>query len=127
MSQKSRGRRAGRLSIESNSDSSFSAGGHRTDRKERQLCRQVQEAVAEALASFDDDVLNQSWVAGVEPAPDTSRLLVIVEIARGTAPDLALARLTRASGNLRTEVAQAITRKRAPVLIFQVLAREETE
>ena len=37
------------------------------ERKERQLCRQVQEAVSEALAGIEDDVVLEVWVSAVEP------------------------------------------------------------
>ena len=52
--------------------------GRRGDRKERQLCRQVREAVGEALSTLDDDILLDVWVCDVTPAPDTSRLAVLV-------------------------------------------------
>lgn len=127
MSQKSRGRREARLSFAVDADSLFSESGHKNERKERQLCRQVQEAVAEALASFDDETLNESWVAGVEPAPDASRLLVLVQIPRGASADVAREHLARATGSIRSEVAHAITRKRVPVLVFQVFSAEDQE
>lgn len=93
-------------------------------RKERQLCRQVQEAVSDALAALRDDVLQGVWVMGVEPAPDASRLAVVVQVRPGTPPELAAARLEKVAGYVRSEVAGAITRKRAPTLAFQVLPPE---
>jgi ribosome-binding factor A len=62
-------------------------------------------------------------VVSVTPAPDASRLLVTVEPvppAGAADPGLVLARLGRASGWLRSEVAAAVTRKRAPVLTFRL-------
>ena len=103
-----------------------SESGRRADRKERQLCRQVQEAVGEALSTLDDDVLSAVWVAGVEPAPDASRLAVLVRAPRDADPELVKAMLARVGGYLRTEVAHAITRKRAPTLTFEVLPPEVT-
>lgn len=99
--------------------------GH-ADRKERQLCRQVQEAIGEALSTLDDDVLSDVWVCSVEPAPDASRLAVLVRGPRGAEPASVKERLERVGGYLRTEVAQAITRKRVPVLTFEVLPPEIT-
>jgi ribosome-binding factor A len=98
--------------------------GRRGDRKERQLCRQVREAVGEALSTLDDDVLIDVWVCDVTPAPDASRLAVLVRGPRDKPPELVKERLERVSGYLRTEVAQAITRKRAPTLTFEILPPE---
>lgn len=93
----------------------------RVERKERQLCRQAREALSEALATLDDGVLMDVWVAAVEPAPDGSRLAVIVQAPRDAPLDEVRARLDRVAGYLRAEVAGAIHRKRAPTLVFQVL------
>ena len=98
--------------------------GRRTDRKERQLCRQVQEALGEALSSLDDSVLTDVWIDGVEPAPDASRLAVLLRVSRDVDPERVKERLGRVSGYLRTEVAQAISRKRVPTLVFEVLPPE---
>lgn len=97
----------------------------KAQRKERQLCRQVQEAVSDALAALNDDVLQDVWVMEVEPAPDAGRLAVIVESRPGTPPDVVAARLEKVAGYVRAEVAAAITRKRAPTLAFQVLPPAE--
>lgn len=97
---------------------------HRGDRKERQLCRQVREAIGEALSSLDDDVLMDVWVCDVTPAPDASRLAVLVRGPRDRPPEQVKERLERVSGYLRTEVAAAITRKRTPTLTFEILPPE---
>ncbi len=56
----------------------------------------------------------------VTPHPDASRLRVVVTGQNEVVaePDVALTRLRRASGWLRTEVAEAIHRKRVPELVF---------
>lgn len=93
------------------------------NRKVHQLCRQVAEALAYALDSTGDDVLRCLQVAAVEPAPDAARLLVTVQpFLRESAltPALILEHLGRLAGRLRCEVAAAITRKRAPELVFRV-------
>jgi ribosome-binding factor A len=106
-------------------DSFFGAAGDRKlERKERQLCRQVQEAVSEALAAIEDDVLLDVWVTNVEPAPDAGRLAVIVQAGRGASPDEVFARLEKVAGHLRAEVAGAISRKRVPTLTYRVLPPE---
>lgn len=102
--------------------------GPRTDRrKARQLCSQVAEALALLLAAEPDDSLRNLDVAAVEPMPDTNQLLVTVRALPGAAPTdpaAILSALARASGRLRTEVASAITRRRAPRLIYRVMTDE---
>ena len=93
--------------------------------KARQLCRQVAEVLDSLLAGHSgDDHLRDLAVVAVEPAPDSSRLLVTVTPRPSTLPtDPApiLASLDRASGWLRAEVASAITRKRAPLLAYRIV------
>lgn len=94
---------------------------NKPDHKTLQLCRQAQRALSLALAGeCDDDVLRSLYVASVVPAPDASRLLICVVLPRGSDAPIAevLSRLARASGLLRTAVARAVTRKRAPELTF---------
>lgn len=95
-------------------------------RKARQLSRQVAETLDAVLAGdTGDEVLRALRVVSATPAPDASRLLVTVAPrppADRLDPAEVLARLARASGWLRTEVAAAITRKRAPALSFRLAA-----
>lgn len=117
-----RDRTRGREADPGMADDSFSGSmASRLARKERQLCRQAREALGEALATLDDGVLMDVWVAAVEPAPDGSRLAVIVQAPRDAALEDVRERLDRVAGYLRAEVAGAIHRKRAPTLVFQVL------
>jgi ribosome-binding factor A len=95
------------------------------DRKLRQLCSQVAETLSLVLSGeCADEVLHSLQVVAVEPAPDASQLLVTVctSLPEDTidASD-AMARLTGSMAKLRCEVAAAITRKRAPKLVFRVL------
>jgi ribosome-binding factor A len=103
--------------------------GTELDRKALQLCHQVAETLEEVLAECGDSVLQGLRVLDVEPAPDASRLLVTVApegAADGFArPATVQDHLSRASGHLRSEVAGAITRKRAPVLVYRVAASDE--
>jgi len=120
-----RDRSRGRGGSALDADSLFGAAGDgKLERKERQLCRQVQEAVSEALAGVEDDVLLDVWVAAVEPAPDAGRLAVIVQAPRGVSLEEVRTRLERVAGYLRREVAGAISRKRVPTLTFRVLPPE---
>lgn len=98
------------------------------DRKVWQLCHQVAETLEEVLAECGDTVLQGLRVMEVEPAPDSSRMLVTVAVEdegpSGTDLDLRRVHehLARAAGHLRSEVATAITRKRTPVLIYRIAA-----
>ena len=96
----------------------------RARQKTAQLCRQVYRTLVGALADADEDVLLDVNVESVEPCPDATRLLVVVYQRRDTRPDRTNEverALERASGRLRAEVARAITRKRAPELVFRLL------
>lgn len=94
--------------------------GASEDHKAMQLCRQVAVTLNEVFAECGDPLLQGLRVLSVEPAPDLSRLRVMLAADGGLAadPPLLESHLTRASGHLRGEVAQAITRKRAPSLAF---------
>jgi ribosome-binding factor A len=89
------------------------------------LCRQAQRALSLALAGeCRDEVLSSVYIEAVVPAPDATRLLVrLVVPARANAsiPEV-IERIERVRGLLRAEVAQAITRKRAPELTFLPVA-----
>lgn len=91
------------------------------DHKTLRLCRQVLEALQIALAGeCGDEVLQQLFVASVDPAADPSKLAVTVELPADVSPVDAFARLEKARGLLRTLVAQAISRKKVPDLVFRV-------
>ena len=88
-------------------------------RKTQQFCRQVQRALNLALADasvagigcdlFADEVL---------PGPDCGHLLVHVVVQDGYSIADAMSALRRDASRLRSEVAMAIARKRAPELLF---------
>ncbi len=93
-------------------------------RKALQLCRQVERALGAIFACSHDAQLQSVQVVSVEPAPHSGRLRVTVV---GTSPADATDRhnleacLDRASGWIRTEVAFAVHRRKAPELYFVVL------
>ena len=115
-------RRGGRRSSDS---SSFPINQASNERKVRQLCRQVHQRVDLVLAGeLDDPTLDGLWVVEVQPEPGGAALLITV-----AAPDDAELEPIRASldalrGRLRSEVAAAITRKRAPHLRFAVIPQQ---
>ena len=98
--------------------------------KTEQLCRQVQRALSLALAGeCDDDVLRELSVEFVT-AGASSQLIVHIAIPWRqppiSLPDV-IQRLARVSGLLRRSVAQAITRKRVPELLFLPVAPAKPE
>lgn len=107
----------------SSGSASFGSPSH--DRKDLQLCRQVAETMSLVLGDCGDDCLRDLHVVRVVPAPDASQLLVIVGSPPGetpAAPREVLERLAARAPGFRAEVAHAITRKRAPSLMFEYLA-----
>jgi len=101
------------------------SGGAPRWRKTRQLCRQVEQTLCLVLTGeCPDEVLQSLLVESVVPAPNASQLLVTVRQAAGDEPATTLEileRLAAVEGQLRFAVATAVTRKRAPKLLFQVL------
>jgi ribosome-binding factor A len=95
-------------------------------RKTLQLCKQVERALSLVLAGeADDRALQDLQVLSVEPAPNASRLLVTVCPSPSAEPIRPLdivARLSRASGKLRSEIAASIHRKKTPELAFRVFS-----
>ena len=95
------------------------SSGRQAERKARQFCRQVQRALNLALADrHSDDGLNDLFVEDVSPAPDCGQLLVHVVIPADRSINEVLSALRQDMPRLRSEVAMAITRKRAPELSF---------
>jgi ribosome-binding factor A len=105
----------------------FKLRSHRDkpDRKAQQLCRQVAETIDQVLAGeLGDAALNGLRVASAIPAPDASRLLVTVVVIGHDAPfDRAVIeqKLAAVTGLLRSAVAAAITRRKAPNLSFVII------
>lgn len=99
----------------------------KTDRKLQQLCRQVERALSYVVpGELADPMLADLSVASVRPGPDASRLMVAFRSNRPIADaPLILERLERVRGKLRSDVAAAVTRKRAPELAFHLLFAEE--
>lgn len=95
--------------------------GHR-GHKDRQLCRQVADAVAWYLADTDDPLLSDLLVIQVDPAPSAARVLVTLAAARGEVdPVEVMVHLREASEEMREEVAAEVHRRHAPELSFRVL------
>lgn len=86
-------------------------------RKTRQYCCQVQRALNLALSELCMDGVD-IFVEEVTPAPDCGHLLAHVVLSNSDAVAETMSALRRETPRLRTEVAQAIARKRAPELAF---------
>jgi ribosome-binding factor A len=100
-------------------DSSRPSSQRHAQHKARQFCRQVQRALNLALADSNaGDGAGGVFVDDVIPAPDCGRLLVQVFIPGDRPVAEAIAALRRETPRLRSEVAMATTRKRAPELCF---------
>ena len=94
------------------------------NRKALQLCAQVARALASVFAACGDEVLRNLLVESVTPAPNASRLLVRATSSVVVEPGVILARLQHAHGMLRSEVASAVNRRRAPDLVFHLVDAE---
>lgn len=96
------------------------------DSKALRLCKQVADTLSLVLAGeIADELLQSLEVFSVQPAPSTKRLLVVVrplsDIRDKTTPDEIVQKLTSVSGVLRSEVAAAISRRKMPSLVFEVV------
>ncbi|NVB43234.1 hypothetical protein G6O69_35750 [Pseudenhygromyxa sp. WMMC2535] len=117
----SRNHRRGDRRSSASSSSTFNSSAA-TERKIRQLCRQVHERVDLVLAGeLDDPILDGLWVAEVEPEPGSTAILVTLIVPNDADIAEVRAHLDAVHGHLRSEVAAAIHRKRTPHLRFALL------
>jgi ribosome-binding factor A len=91
------------------------------DRKLGPLCREVFRVLSQALPDPEDPLLGGVAVVDVQPAPDASRLMVLLQLEPGADPQAVRAQLIERRGQLRAEIAAAVQRKRTPELVFQLL------
>ncbi len=99
-------------------------------RKAQQLCHQVADTLSLVLSGEFGEELRDLRVVAVTPAPDATQLLVLVAPAIADSnvdPDAVIAKLAAVAGILRSEVVMAITRRRAPKLLFQFVAGQSPE
>ncbi|HWY86886.1 MAG TPA: ribosome-binding factor A [Gemmataceae bacterium] len=108
-----------------------SSGRKTTNRKALQLCGAIARTLSQVLAwESSDDLLRTAVVQSVEPAPDSTRVLVTVAMPAtedGVNAKQLSERLNRSRGRLRAEVGAAIHRKRVPEVVFQVVAKGEVD
>jgi len=91
---------------------------NKRDRKLDQLCKQVEQILQ--LVFPATNVPGDTCVASVEPAPNAGRLRVTVAVQSGCHLSQVREALDRCKGYLRTEVAESISRRRAPELVFTI-------
>jgi ribosome-binding factor A len=100
------------------------------NKKAKQLCRQALETLEMVLSDCDEELMQSLVVAGVDPAPDSSRLLVTVGV--DLEPDefdqsLILSILQNQTPRLRAELARSISRKRVPNLSYRIFSKAQLE
>ena len=91
--------------------------------KSLQLFRQVEQCLSICFASFEEEELQKLSVCSVQPAGGNSALLVILTHEDGVNADLEMCEelLEEARGDLRDEVASAITRRKCPELNYRIV------
>jgi ribosome-binding factor A len=89
------------------------------DRKLGQLCREAERTLSMALAAVDDPLISSVSIVGVEPAPDAAHLAIAVVTTSD--PDAVIEKLRLIAGYLRAELAATISRKKPPMLWFQIV------
>lgn len=100
-------------------ESGRASSRRQAERKTQQFCKQVQRALNFALADRSiGEGIEGLYAEEVSPAPDCGRLLVHVLVPVSLQVADVLTALGRETPRLRSEVAAAITRKRAPELCF---------
>lgn len=101
-----------------------------TSRKDLQLCKQVRLAVEAALTTWNDPLLRELVVINAEPAPDSRRIRIVM----AATVSLYLARereirerLRLAHAYLRGAAAAAVSRKRSPQILLELVPAQEEE
>lgn len=99
---------------------SSGARSRREQIKDAQLCAAVEETLSLVLAQSSSELLLSAYVMSVVPAPDSTRLLIHVEVDPEVDPDAVQAALADSMPELREEIAASVSRRRTPTLVFQV-------
>ncbi|HEY5960316.1 MAG TPA: ribosome-binding factor A [Polyangiaceae bacterium] len=101
---------------------------HSFNRKQAQLCSEVEQIVSLVIGASHDERLQQLYVHSVEISKDGACLTVNVvppnPLDAEAFADILMA-LTAAKSWIRQQVASEINRKRTPELRFQLLQTQE--
>jgi ribosome-binding factor A len=96
------------------------------DRKLDQLCKQVAQTLRLVIAVLPEiDRLADVTVEEVVPVSDAGRLRVVLAVADPARREEVQRLIEQCGRRLRAEVANAITRRRAPELAFEVIVGED--
>jgi ribosome-binding factor A len=91
------------------------------DRKTKQLCQQVARTINLCLNDCDDPIVQSMFLVGVQPAPDSSCLLLHIECdVDNFDHGAAMLAIRSQVARLQFEISRAINRKRVPNLTFSV-------
>ena len=92
------------------------------DRKLDQLCKQVAQDLQLSLSALPKaGEMVGVTVQAVVPAPNAGRLRVVLAVPDPQRHTEVAAIVQRSAGRLRAEVAAAISRRRAPELVFEII------
>jgi len=94
----------------------------RPDRKLEQLCKQVARDLQLSLSALPgaEEMIGVT-VCAVVPAPNAGRLRVLLIVPDPRHQSEVAAIVQRYAGRLRAEVAAAISRRRTPELVFEII------
>lgn len=91
------------------------------NRKTKQLCQQIARTINLCLNDCDNPIVQAMFLVGVQPAPDSSCLLLHIEVDIDDFDcDAALDAVRQQVPRLQFEIARSINRKRVPNLVFSV-------
>ena len=91
------------------------------NRKTHQLCQQVARTVNLCLNDCDDLIVQSMFLVAVQPAPDSSCLLLHLECdVEDFDFEAALLAIRQQTARLQFEISRSIHRKRVPNLTFSV-------
>ena len=97
-------------------------------RRDAMLCARVAETIEQFLVhASEDPVLEHLRLTRVEPAPDASRLRVVLWAPSAFPRDVLQQAWTRVRPLFRREIAHAVNRKRTPDLVVRFTFEEEVE
>ncbi len=110
------------LRYASNPAGTFSRG--KIDRKAAQLCAQIRRSLDYVIPEVLSETKFDAMVLDVEPATNTSHLLVILQaIGQLDASEIRELdfEIAQRAGSIRTAVAQSIYRRKTPTLSFRIV------
>ena len=91
------------------------------NRKTKQLCRQVARTVNLCLNDCDDPIVQAMFLVAVQPAPDSSCLLLHLECDVDDFDfEVAMLAIRQQTARLQFEISRSIHRKRVPNLTYSV-------